>query len=63
MIDAQAHLGHASLSTTQAHYLVAVRAISEDRAIADLRATPSLTLQERLDTLWARFVEQHGDPL
>ena len=63
VIDAQAHLGHASLSTTQAHYLVAVRAISEDRAIADLRATPSLTLQERLDTLWARFVEQHGDPL
>jgi len=63
VIDAQAHLGHASLSTTQAHYLVAVRAISEDRAIADLRAIPRLTLQERLDTLWARFVEQHGDPL
>lgn len=63
VIDAQAHLGHASLSTTQAHYLVAVRAISEDPAIADLRTTPPMTLQNRLDVLWERFVEQHGDPL
>lgn len=63
VIDAQAHLGHASLSTTQAHYLVATRAISEDPAIADLRTTPSMTLQRRLDVLWDRFVEQHGDPL
>lgn len=63
VIDAQAHLGHSSLSTTQAHYLVATRAISEDPAIADLRTTPSMTLQDRLDVLWERFVQDHGDPL
>lgn len=63
VLDAQAHLGHATLSTTQAHYLVAARAISEDPAIADLRSTPFLTLQARLDLLWDRYIAQHGDPL
>jgi integrase len=63
VIDAQYHLGHASLSTTQAHYLVAARAISGDSAITDLRTTPAMTLQERLDLLWERFVKQHGDPI
>jgi len=63
VLDAQAHLGHSSLGTTQAHYLVAARAISEDPAIADLRSTPFLTLQARLDLLWERYIAQHGDPL
>jgi len=61
--EAQNLLGHTSPATTRKHYLRAMHSKAHDSARATLRLNPQLSLQDRMDSLWAAWVDKFGDPL